>query len=195
MPHAAVARADAVLVDALPGALVRDAIAVTAAVVLTALSAQVVIPLPFTPVPLTGQTFAVLLTGAALGTGRGALAQGLYVGVGLAGAPVFADGSHGIDLLFGATGGYLIGFVAAAAVVGALARRGMDRRVVTTAVAFVIGSAVIYLFGATGLALSADLGPAQAFELGVRPFLVGDLVKAAVAGGLLPAAWWLLRDR
>ncbi len=113
-----------VLADALPRVRARDAALVLAGALLTALCAQISIPLPGDPVPLTGQTFAVLLTGAALGANRGASAQGLYVGLGLFGLPVYADGESGLNVVFGATGGYLVGFVFASALVGRLAELG-----------------------------------------------------------------------
>lgn len=167
-------------------------IAVVAAAGLTALAAQWRIPLPFTPVPITGQTFAVLLSGAALGTRLGAASQLLYLAAGAVGLPVFTEASGGPDTFLGPTGGYLVGFVVAAAVVGRLAEAGRDRRVLPAVASFVAGTAVIYAFGTAGLMLSAGMGPGEAFAKGVVPFLVGDAVKAAVAGLALPGAWKLL---
>lgn len=167
-------------------------IAVVAAAGLTALAAQWRIPLPFTPVPITGQTFAVLLSGAALGLRLGAASQLLYLAAGAVGLPVFTEASGGPDTFLGPTGGYLVGFVVAAAVVGRLAEAGRDRRVLPAVVSFVAGTAVIYAFGMAGLMLSAGMGPGEAFAKGVVPFLVGDAVKAAVAGLALPGAWKLL---
>lgn len=158
-----------------------------------ALLAQVRIPLPFTPVPLTGQTLGVLLVAAALGSRRGAAALALYLVEGLAGLPVFAGGSLGLARLMGPTGGYLIGFIAAAYLVGSLAEKSWDRRWDRVALMFVLGQAVIYLFGAGFLATVT--GISQAWVAGIAPFLLGDVLKAAAAAALLPAAWkWLDRE-
>lgn len=185
------------LVDAvpLPGSTrVRSAGAVVAAALLTALAAQVSFHLPWTPVPVTGQTFAVLLSGAALGAGRGALSQGLYVALGAVGLPFYADGAGGWTAATGATAGYLVGFVVAAAVVGRLAESGEDRRPLTALAAMVFGSAIIYGLGATWLAHDLGVSAAEAVELGVSPFLIGDAAKMALAGLALPAAWALVRE-
>lgn len=151
-------------------------------------AAQVAIPLPFTPVPLTGQTFGVLLTGMALGSRRGALAVALYLLEGALGLPVFAGGAAGLVKLLGPTGGYLAAFPLAAFVAGLLAERGWDRKPGTTVVGMLLASAVIFLLGALWLArFVGGLGPAVV--QGVLPFLPGDLVKASLAAGLLPATW------
>jgi biotin transport system substrate-specific component len=160
----------------------------------TALMAQIEIPLWFTPVPITGQTLAVLLAGAALGSRLGAASQGLYVGLGVLGLPFYSGGEGGWEVATGATGGYLIGFVVAAALVGYLAERGQDRNVVTALAAFVAGSAVIYLFGVTWLASYLDIGATEAMGLGMTPFVIGDLVKVVAAGLMLPTAWKLSRQ-
>jgi biotin transport system substrate-specific component len=118
----------------------------------------------------------------------------LYLAVGALGAPVFTDGSGGVEVIQGATGGYLIGFVFAAGLVGWMAEHRQDRTFATMFTAFILGSAVIYAFGVVGLMISADMSLAQAVELGVIPFLLGDLIKAAAAGILLPGAWKLLGD-
>jgi biotin transport system substrate-specific component len=156
---------------------------------LTALLAQVRVPLWFTPVPITGQTFAVLLSGAALGWRLGAAAQGLYVLLGAVGLPVYTGWSGGWAHFTGATGGYLIGFVLAAAVVGHLAERRQDRVVATAIPAFIAGTVVIYVTGVAWLAASLGVGAVEAMELGLVPFVVGDLLKAVLAGLALPAAW------
>lgn len=169
-------------------------LALAASGVLTiALAAQVVIVVPLTPVPISGQTLAVLLVGGALGARRGAAATAVYLGLGAAGAPFFADGSHGIGVLLSATGGYLVGMLAAAAVVGWAADRSWDRRLATSAIAMLVGSAIVYLVGASWLAVILGLDAAAAFDLGVAPFLLGDLLKLALAGALLPAAWRVVR--
>lgn len=173
-------------------AKVAMAIAVFGFALLTGISALWEIPLPFTPVPVTGQTFAVLLAGATLGLRAGAASQLLYVAMGLVGVPFFAGGSSGWEVVTGPTVGYLIGFVAASAVVGRLAERRQDRRVRTAVPALVAGSLVIYLCGMAGLMAITGMGAADAFTLGVLPFLVGDAVKVAAAGLALPAAWKLL---
>ncbi|MCX2728035.1 biotin transporter BioY [Thermomicrobium sp. 4228-Ro] len=171
--------------------LLTSAALVVAGSVLTALAAHVSIPLPFTPVPITGQTFAVLLVGAALGSRRGAASMALYLAEGLAGLPVFAGGKAGLAVLLGPTGGYLIGFIAAAFVTGWLAERGWDRRPLTTALAMVLGNLVIYLFGVSWLAVF--VGISKAPLLGMIPFLPGDLLKILLATAALPGAWWIVQ--
>jgi biotin transport system substrate-specific component len=168
------------------------AIAVFGFALLTGLAALWEIPLPFTPVPITGQTFAILLAGATLGLRAGAASQLLYLAMGIVGVPFFAGGSSGWEVVTGPTVGYLVGFIAAAAVVGRLAERRQDRRVVSAIPAFLAGSAVIYLFGMAGLMAVAGMTAVDAFTLGVVPFLVGDGIKAVAAGLALPAAWKLL---
>lgn len=176
-----------VLADRIPGsALMRDALLVAGGAGLTGLAAQVSLQTPFSPVPFTLQTLAVLLTGAALGTVRGTASMALYLAAGAAGVPWFAGHTHGAG---GPTFGYIVGCVLAAAVVGELARRGNDRSVVGTIGLMALGNAVIYLVGAGWLAMAANLGPAQAVSLGVTPFLGTDALKIAVAAGLLPLAW------
>lgn len=171
------------------GGLLRDALLVVGGSLLTALCAQIVIPL--TPVPITGQTFAVLLIGAALGPLRGTAAVGLYVVEGLVGLPFFAGGGSGLARLQGPTGGYLLGFIAAAYLTGTLAGRGWDRSVRWAAAAMAAGNVVIYLFGVPWLALY--LGWADAVTKGLLPFIPGDLLKLVAAALALPGAWVLLR--
>lgn len=172
-------------------AWVYDVALVLAGSWLIALSAQVAVPLPFSPVPVTGQTAAVLLVGALLGSRRGSLAVLVYIAQGAAGLPVFAGGAFGLSRVLGPTGGYLLGFVAAAFLVGLLAERGWDRRPLTTAAAMALGNVVIYTVGALWLAVFVG-GLRQALAVGVVPFLPGDLLKIAVAAILLPAGWKLL---
>ncbi|HYG81269.1 MAG TPA: biotin transporter BioY [Pyrinomonadaceae bacterium] len=161
---------------------------------LTALAAQVAVPLPWTPVPITLQTFAVLLTGALLGSRLGALAMIAYLVEGAAGLPFFAAGGAGVGrLLFSPTSGYLLAYPAAAFLVGLLAERGWDRRWLTAAAAMALGSIVILLGGWAWL--SRFVGPAAAWSAGVAPFLVGDVVKIALAAAVLPTGWALLRRR
>ncbi len=187
----AVAFADRrVLADLVPGALVRDVVLVVGGAALTGLAAQASILTPLSPVPFTLQTLTVLVTGAALGSVRGVLSMALYVAAGMAGVPWFAAHSHGVG---GPAFGYLIGFVVAAGLVGALARRGADRHVVSTLLLMAAGSIVIYLIGATWLAHDLGVGPAKAFDLGVRPFLLTDAAKIALAALVFPAAWKVAR--
>ena len=178
-----------VLADYWSRSAAADVITVFAATGLTALAAQISIPIPGTPVPVTGQTFAVLLAAAAIGPVRGALAQVLYVGLALLGMPVLADHKSGASVVFGATGGYLVGFIIASVVVGLLARRGMSRTPVAVFISYVAGSAVIYFTGVLWLAHSLSLSIGTAISAGMTPFLVGDLLKALLAAGLLPLAW------
>lgn len=160
---------------------------------LTAASARISIPLPFTPVPVTGQTMVVLLAGAALGSRLGLLSQVLYLLQGMAGLPVFNGGHSGPAQLVGPTGGYLVGFVIAAYVVGLLAERKWDRNLLGAAGAMLIGNAIIYGVGVAYLAASLGSSVQKAMVLGVYPFLVADLIKLLVAAAVLPGAWRLVR--
>lgn len=184
-----------VLADLVPRTAVRTVVLVLGAALLTAAASQLRIPLPFTPVPITGGTFAVLLTGAALGPARGAAGQMTYLALGAAGLPFFAGGSSGLSYLTGASGGYLVGFVLAAALVGACARRGWDRRPLGMVGTFALGSAVIYAVGVPWMGVVGGYGPGQAILLGMLPFLVGDALKALGAAAALPATWHLARPR
>ncbi len=157
---------------------------------LIALSAQVKVPLPFSPVPVTGQTFAVLMIGALLGSRRGSLCALLYIIQGAAGLPVFAFGG-GPAVLAGPTGGYLAGFVVGAYVTGFLAERGWDRRVSTTILAMVLGNLGIYSFGLVWLCFLMGIGRAV-LVVGLYPFIIGDLLKIVLAAVVLPSAWKLL---
>lgn len=179
-----------VLADTIPGSLVRDAILVTAGAAFVGLAAQVVFTLPWTPVPVTGQTFAVLLTGAALGTVRGLLAMTLYMVAGMLGVPWFADGGTAISN--GAlvpSFGYIVGFVLAGALVGWLAERGWTRTPLRTAAAMVLGNVAIYAVGVTWLMVALGTSLSQAVEWGLTPFLGADALKIVLAAGLFPAAW------
>jgi len=156
--------------------------------------AQVSFRVPWTPVPYTGQTLGVLLVGAALGPGLGAVSLGLYLLEGAAGLPFFASGASGAGLLgFAAvTGGYLWGFVLAAAVVGALARRGWDRSVRSAIGGFFVGEVVLYAVGVPWLMGALHVGITKGLEYGLYPFVIGDAVKLMLAAGSLPGAWRLL---
>lgn len=164
---------------------------VVAGAALTAAVSQLRIPM--WPVPITGSTFGVLLAGAALGWRRGAVSQLLYLAAGVAGAPVFTGGGEGFGTIAAATGGYLLAYPLAAGLVGYLAERRHDRRFLTTAGAFVAGSLVVYLGGVTGLVGWNGMELSEALRVGVLPFLVGDTIKAAAAGIILPGAWRLTR--
>jgi len=181
-----------VLGDLLPGSVVRDLTLVVSAAGLVGLAAQVALPLPGTPVPVTGQTFAVLLSGAALGTWRATAAMVLYGVAGLAGVPWFAGHSAGY---VGATFGYIVGFVLATAMVGTLASRGGDRTPLRTLGTMTLGTLLIYAIGVPWLMADLGVGLSRALELGVVPFLAGDVAKVLLAVGLLPAAWALVRRR
>ena len=170
----------------------RSAALVVGFSLLVALAAQVVVPLPWTPVPLTGQTFAVLLTGALLGPRLGALAMVAYLAEGAAGLPFFRGGAGGAQHLAGPTAGYLFAFPAAAYVTGYLAERGWDRRFLTAAAAMALGSLVILAGGWAWLSVWTG-SASKAFGLGVAPFLLGDVVKIALAAAALPAGWAVLR--
>lgn len=157
------------------------------------LSTQVIIPT--SPVPFTGQTFAVLLVGGALGFRRAALSLALYMLIGAVGLPVFSRGGHGTEFILGATGGYLVGFIVASAVVGRLAEMGWDRHLVGSIGAMLVGNVVIYAFGAPWLAVVTHRSLVDALAVGVVPFLVWDAVKILAAAAIFPAAWWLVGRR
>jgi biotin transport system substrate-specific component len=157
---------------------------------LVALSAQLAFRLPFSPVPITGQTLAVLLVGALLGSVRGGLSMLLYLAQGVAGLPVFAAGGAGVAYFLGPTGGYLLGFVAGAALTGLLAERGWDRRIGTTLVAMLLGTVTIYMAGLAWLAVFT--GAENMLAAGLYPFLPGAAIKIAAAALLLPLGWKLL---
>jgi biotin transport system substrate-specific component len=159
--------------------------------------AQVQIRLPFTPVPVTGQTLGVLLVGASLGSALGAISMAMYVAQGALGLPFFAGGASGWELvrLSSASGGYLVGFVAAAAVVGALAERGWDRDLRGSISAMFLGEVVLYLVAIPWLMHALGVGLDRAVVLGLAPFVVGDALKLLAAAGALPAAWRVVRGR
>ena len=184
-----------VLSDLIPGDRVRDLLVVLGFAGAIGIFAQISIRLPLTPVPITGQTFAVLLGGMAVGTRRALAGTILYLALGLVGVPWFAAGSGGIAVATAPSFGYVVGFVFAAGLLGWLASRRLDRRPLTVLAAMVAGDLVIYLFGATWLALDLHLSAGSAIALGVTPFLIGDALKTVVAMGLFPASWKLLGSR
>ena len=168
-----------------------------------ALTANVTIWLPDNPIPITGQTLAVLLVGGALGLKRGFLSVLMYLALGFW-LPVYAGHGHGVEtivgtggggLVMGARGGYLIGFLLAAALVGWLAELGWDRHVPGAVGAMLIGEVVIYAVGVPWLAVAAHFSPQVAIDKGMMPFVLGDALKLAIAAGLFPFAWWLVGRR
>ncbi|MDK0519463.1 biotin transporter BioY [Streptomyces sp. ML-6] len=192
---AAPARTGVVLADLLPAARNRyavDTALVLGGAALTGIAAQIAVPIPGSPVPVTGQTFAALLVGTALGARRGFLSLGVYTLVGMAGMPWFAEARSGMGF---PSFGYVLGMLLAAVVVGALARRGGDRSMPRTAGTMVLGSAIIYSVGVPYLALSTGMSASAAIAAGLVPFLLGDALKAALAMGALPAAWKLAGRR
>lgn len=189
--------ADLIRPELLRSVAVRNAVLVTAGAVLLAVASQIRIPLGFTPVPINGGTFAVMVIGAALGARRGGAAVALYLMAGMIGIPVYAGASGGVEVAFGATGGYLLGYFVAAVLIGAAAERGADRRVRSAIPAMLVGSVVIYTLGASWLAVSVGVPlfgwTDSAWSMGVAPFLAGDAVKLVLAGLALPATWRLVR--
>ncbi|MCX4998236.1 biotin transporter BioY [Streptomyces longwoodensis] len=186
---AAPARTGEVLADLLPASRLRDAALVLGGAALTGLAAQIAVPVPGSPVPVTGQTFAALLVGTSLGARRGFLSLALYALAGVAGVPWFAGGGSSAAA---PSFGYVLGMLLAATVVGALARRGADRSVWRTAATMLLGEAIVYAVGVPYLALATGMSASAAIAAGLTPFLIGDALKAALAMGLLPTAWKLL---
>jgi biotin transport system substrate-specific component len=171
-----------------------EATLLAAGVLLVALSAQVTFHLPGTPVPISGQTFAVLLVGSAYGATRGVATIALYLAVGIVGLPVFSSGTSGWEQVSGATGGYLVGMLIAAGIAGLLAQRGLDRKVSSAVASMLTGNVVIYVFGLAWLYHELPNATfTSTLEAGLYPFVVGDLVKVYLAGALLPGAWSLVR--
>ncbi|MFM1826478.1 MAG: hypothetical protein RLZZ37_1113 [Actinomycetota bacterium] len=160
---------------------------------LTIISAQVVIPLPFTPVPLTLQTFAILFGAAAIGPYKSTIAQFLYLLIAAIGFPVLASDKGGVEALFGATTGYLIAFLVASFVVGYVAKQFSTRKFINVLVGFFIGTFLIYFFGATWLAFYTGNGLAYGISKGVIPFIFGDILKALLAASLLPFTWKIIK--
>ncbi|WP_109472835.1 biotin transporter BioY [Ornithinimicrobium cavernae] len=170
-----------------PRGLVTDIALVAGGAALTGLLAQVAIPL--WPVPITGQTLAVLLVGSTLGASRGALSMLFYAAAGVAGIPWFSEAEHGVGVLLGSTGGYIVGFVLAAALTGWLAQRQWDRRFLHAAVTFLAGSGVVFLVGLPWLAVVTGADLQQTLAWGLWPFIPGGVVKALIAAAIIPVAW------
>jgi biotin transport system substrate-specific component len=182
----------------------RHALMISAGTLLIAASAQVVIPLPFTPVPITGQTFGVLFASALLGFRRSLLTVALYLLLGALGAPIYAEWGSGIAkfatfgdgvLRLAPTGGYLIGFLFAGGLVGRLAELGWDRHIGGSMGAMFLGNIIIYALGVPWLMIALGVDLVGGLEYGLYPFLVGDALKLMLAAGLLPAGWWLVQRR
>jgi len=176
-----------------PRTLVMDIVLVVAGAAIVTILAQVSINLK--PVPITGQTLAVLLVGSTLGWARGGLALVLYAVLGLVGLPVYApqaDGSHltGLLALAAPSFGYIIGFIPSAALVGWLAERQWDRKILKAIVTFVAGSVVVFAIGLPWLAVVLHTDLPTTLQYGLYPFIIGGIIKAAIAAGLLPLAWW-----
>lgn len=169
--------------------VLADVVLVVAGAGLVAGAAQVSFSLPFTPVPVTGQTFAVVLAGASLGTIRGFASLLLYLWLGVAGAPVYAGHSHGWSIVTSASGGYLVGFVLAAPLTGYLAEHRWDRSLSSSIGAMLTGNVVIYLVGLPWLAIVLDTNLEKTLEYGLYPFVPGDILKLYLAAALLPGAW------
>jgi biotin transport system substrate-specific component len=174
---------------------VRDLTLVLAGAFFVYLTALIVIPVPGSPVPITGQTFGVLLVGASLGLRRGFFAVSLYVLLGVVGLPFFAEQKGGLEVIWGATGGYLVGFVVAAAVVGRLAELGWDRRIGGALGAMLVGSVIIYAIGLPWLMAVTGFSLTETLDKGLYPYLIGDALKLVLAAAIFPAAWWLVGRR
>lgn len=169
--------------------VLADAALVLAGTGLVAGAAQISFSLPFTPVPITGQTFAVVLVGASLGTVRGFASLVLYLWLGVAGAPIYADHAHGWSVVTSASGGYIVGFVLAAALTGFLAERRWDRRLSSSIGSMLTGNVIIYLVGLPWLAVVSHTNLEKTLEYGLYPFVPGDVFKLYLAAALLPGAW------
>lgn len=174
---------------------VRSVLLVVAGAFLIFLTARVAIAIPGNPVPFTLQNFGILVAGGALGLRRGGLAALLYVALGVVGLPFFAEGRGGLVVIWGATGGYLVGFVLAAALVGRMAELGWDRRIGGAVSATLLGTIVIYLVGVPWLAVSTSMTLGDAITAGLVPFLAVDAVKLLAAAAVFPAAWWVVGRR
>jgi Uncharacterized conserved protein len=174
---------------------VRDVALVVAGALFIYLTARISIPIPGSPVPITGQTFGVLLVGGALGFRRGLIAVALYVLLGVVGLPFFAEGKGGLTVIWGATGGYLIGFMVAGAVVGRLAELGWDRRIGGALGAMLVGSVIIYAIGLPWLKVVSGWSVQETIANGLTPFVLWDAIKLVLAAALFPTAWWVVDRR
>ncbi len=184
-------------------ARIRHIVLICVGAAFIALTANLTFWLPGNPVPITGQTLSVLVVGGALGLRRGAMSVALYLLLGLF-LPIYAGQAHGLGtivgvrssgLVLGAPGGYLVGFLFAAALIGWLAELGWDRHVRGAVAAMILGEVVIYAIGVPWLAVAAHLSPEDAISKGFMPFVVGDAIKLAIAAGIFPLAWWIVGRR
>ncbi|MEO7122518.1 MAG: biotin transporter BioY [Lacisediminihabitans sp.] len=176
--------ADHVFARGLP----MDIALISAGAGLIAIAAQLSIAL--WPVPITGQTLAVLLVGSILGALRGTLATVLYAILGIVGLPVFSDASHGVNVVLGPTGGYIIGFIFAAALTGWLAQRAWDHRIVGALLSFLGGIVVTFAIGLPWLATTLHLNFEQTLQAGLYPFIIGGTIKALLAAGIIRLSWY-----
>jgi biotin transport system substrate-specific component len=175
--------------------VIRNALLIAGGAVLIYLTALVAFEIPGNPVPYTLQNFGVLVVGGALGLRRGGLAALLYVALGVVGLPFFAEGKGGIEVIWAATGGYLVGFVLAASVVGRLAELGWDRHIGGAIGATLLGTIAIYLVGVPWLAVATGMSMSDAIKFGLIPFIAVDTVKLLAAAGVFPVAWWVVGRR
>ena len=173
--------------------VLTDAVLVLGGALFVALFAQISIPLPFTPVPITVQTFAVLLVGGALGSLCGVASMSLYMLMGIVGLPVYANQAHGFEIIKGATGGYIVGFLVAGLLVGYLADRGWDQKFSTSGTMMLTGNVIIFLVGLIWLQQVLHTSLADTLKFGLYPFVPGEIVKLYLAAALLPGAWALVR--
>jgi biotin transport system substrate-specific component len=173
--------------------LITDTLLVLAGTGLVAGAAQISVKLPFTPVPITGQTFAVVLVGASLGALRGTASLMLYLWLGVAGAPIYAHHDSGWGVITSASGGYIVGFVLAAALTGFLAERGWDRHFSSSVSAMLTGNVIVYLVGLPWLAVVLNTNLEKTLEYGLYPFVPGDIFKLYLAAAVLPTAWRIVR--
>ncbi|TQO21030.1 biotin transport system substrate-specific component [Rhodoglobus vestalii] len=169
--------------------LTTDLVLVSAGAAVTAAMAQLVVPLY--PVPITGQTLAVLLVGSTLGATRGMLSMLLYAILGIVGLPVFSEASSGLGVLAGTTGGYIVGFIFAAGLTGWLAQRDWDKKFLGAAISFLAGTGLTFVFGLTWLALVTGGTLEQVLAWGLYPFIIGGVIKAGIAAAIIPSTWKL----
>jgi biotin transport system substrate-specific component len=167
--------------------IVMDIVLVCAGAALTAIAAQIEVPL--WPVPITGQTLAVLLVGSSLGALRGTLSLLLYAALGIVGLPVFSGAASGMGIVLGPTGGYIIGFVFAAAFTGWIAQRSWDRKILRSILGFLGGTVVTFAIGLPWLAITLGLNLEQTLDAGLYPFIVGGIVKMLIAASIMTLGW------
>ena len=171
------------------------AVLVVSGVLGLAVLAQIAIPVPGSPVPVTGQTLGVLILGTAYGSTLGFTTFAMYILAGIAGAPVFADGGHGLDRIVGATGGYLFGMLVATFVLGQLARFRLDQKFLTALPSMLVGTIITFSFGLIWLHQFTGQTWSWTFEKGLTPFIVGEVLKIAIAGTSLPAIWRVINRK